>query len=374
MTAVESLFEPLQAGALRLPHRIWMAPLTRLRSLEPGDVPGPLAAEYYRQRAGAGLIVSEAAHISPQAKGYGGAPGIFSNEQVVAWQRVTETVHRAGGRIVLQLWHVGRVSTCEVQPGHLPPVAPSALPSAGRTTVRDAQGHAQRVPCSPPRALERVELPGLVDAYAMASRRARQAGFDGVEIHAAHGYLLQQFLCSGSNQRTDDYGGSIENRARLCLEVVDAVCGEWAADRVGIRIFPFPPMPDLTDDDPQGNAFYLIEQLARRRLAYLHVSEPDWVGGSELPDDFRDGLRARYPGVVVGSGAYTVEDAVARLARGWIDAVAFGRAFIANPDLPERIRRGWAWATPDARTFYGGGAEGYTDYPYAQTEGLGSSA
>ncbi|MBH9553159.1 N-ethylmaleimide reductase [Inhella gelatinilytica] len=363
MRGADALLQPLTAGAMQLANRIWMAPLTRLRSIEPGDVPGPLASTYYRQRASAGLIVSEAAHISPQAKGYAGAPGIFSPEQVKAWQGVTEAVHAAGGRIVLQLWHVGRVSHCEVQPGGLAPVAPSALPSQGRTSLRDAEGRPVRAACSVPRALERVELPGIVDAYAMATRRARQAGFDGVEIHAAHGYLLQQFLCSGSNQRTDDYGGVIENRARLCLEAVDACCAEWSSGHVGIRIFPFPPMPDLTDDDPQGNAFYLVEQLAQRHLAYLHVSEPDWVGGAELPEAFREGLRARYPGVIVGSGAYTVEDAVVRLERGWIDAVAFGRAFIANPDLPARIRHDRLWATPDSGTFYGGGAAGYTDYP-----------
>ncbi|MBB5203662.1 N-ethylmaleimide reductase [Inhella inkyongensis] len=359
----DCLFEPLQAGALTLKNRIWMAPLTRLRSIEPGDIPGPLAARYYEQRASAGLIVSEATHISPQAKGYAGAPGIFSDEQVRAWQPVTEAVHRAGGRIVCQLWHVGRISHASLQPGGLPPVAPSSLLANTRTSLKDAQGQVYREACSLPRALERSELHGLKDAYAMATRRARAAGFDGVEIHAAHGYLLQQFLCAASNQRGDDYGGSIQNRARLALEVVEAVVGEWDADHVGIRVFPCPPGPDLADDAPEANALYLARELGQRRLAFLHVSEPDWLGGAELAPDFRQALRQAFPGVIVGAGSYTAEKAVQRLQAGWIDAVAFGRPFIANPDLPARIRQGAAWNEPDPATFYGGGAAGYTDYP-----------
>ncbi len=357
------LFEPLQAGALTLPNRIWMAPLTRLRSIEPGDIPGPLAPLYYQQRAGAGLIVSEATHISPQAKGYGGAPGIYSDEQVAAWQPVTDAVHRKGGRIVLQLWHVGRVSHSSLQPGGVAPVSASAIAVAGRVSLKNADGSVYRAECSLPRALERSELPGLIDSYAMATRRARAAGFDGVEIHAAHGYLLQQFLAAASNQRTDDYGGSIENRARLCLQVVDAVVAEWDAARVGIRIYPCPASKDLADDAPEANALYLVRELARRRLAFLHVSEPDWAGGPELSDDFRRALRAAFPGVIVGAGNYTAAEAVQRIEAGLIDAVAFGRAFIANPDLPERIRRGAAWNEPDSSTFYGGGADGYTSYP-----------
>lgn len=359
----QALFEPLQVGALTLPNRIWMAPLTRLRSIEPGDLPGPLAPLYYQQRAGAGLIVSEATHISPQAKGYAGAPGIYSDDQVRAWQPVTEAVHEAGGRIVLQLWHVGRISHSSLQPGGLAPVSASAIAAPSRTSLRDADGHVYREACSLPRALERSELPGLVDSYAMACRRARLAGFDGVEIHAAHGYLLQQFLAAASNQRPDDYGGSIENRARLCLQVVDAVLGEWDPAHVGIRIYPCPAAPDLADDDPEGNALYVVRQLAKRQLAFLHVSEPDWAGGPELSDDFRRALRGAFPGVIVGAGNYTVADAVQRIESGLIDAVAFGRPFIANPDLPERIRRGAAWNQPDQATFYGGGAKGYTDYP-----------
>jgi N-ethylmaleimide reductase len=357
------LFEPLQAGALSLSNRIWMAPLTRLRSIEPGDIPGPLAPLYYQQRAGAGLIVAEATHISPQAKGYGGAPGIYSDAQVAAWQPVTDAVHRQGGRIVLQLWHVGRISHSSLQPGGLAPVSSSSIAVPGRVSLKHADGSVYRADCSLPRALERCELPGLVDSYAMATRRARAAGFDGVEIHAAHGYLLQQFLAAASNQRTDDYGGSIENRARLCLQVVDAVVAEWDAARVGIRIYPCPASPDLADDAPEANALYLVRELARRPLAFLHVSEPDWAGGPELNDDFRRALRAAFPGVIVGAGNYTAADAVQRIEAGLIDAVAFGRAFIANPDLPERIRSGAAWNEPDSSTFYGGGANGYTTYP-----------
>lgn len=357
------LFKTLRAGALECANRIWMAPLTRLRSIEPGDLPGPLAPLYYRQRASAGLIVSEATHISPQAKGYAGAPGIYSDEQVEAWKPVTEAVHQAGGRIVCQLWHVGRISHSSLQPGGLAPVSASAIAAQARTSLKDAKGEVYREACSTPRALERCELPGLVDSYAMATRRARAAGFDGVEIHAAHGYLLQQFLAAASNQREDDYGGSIENRARLCLQVVDAVCAEWGPERVGIRIYPCPAAPDLADDDPEGNALYLVEQLGRRRLAYLHVSEPDWAGGPELRPEFRLGLRARFPGVIVGAGNYQVAEAVERIQAGLIDAVAFGRPFIANPDLPKRIRQEAAWNEPDHRTFYGGAEKGYTDYP-----------
>lgn len=360
---MDELHKPLQAGAIACPNRVWMAPLTRLRSTEPGDVPGPLAATYYRQRAGAGLIVAEATHISPQAKGYAGAPGIYSDEQVAAWKTVTDAVHQAGGRIALQLWHVGRISHASLQPGGLAPVSASAIGSHSRTSLKDAQGKVYREACSVPRALERSELPGLIDSYAMATRRARAAGFDGVEIHAAHGYLLQQFLCSGSNQRTDEYGGSIQNRMRLALEVTDAVIGEWDADHVGIRIFPCPSGPDLADDAPEANALALVAELARRRLAFLHVSEPDWVGGPELSDEFRRALRARFAGTIVAAGNYTADEARQRIGAGLIDAVAFGRPFIANPDLPERIRRGAALNEPDHRSFYGGAAVGYTDYP-----------
>jgi N-ethylmaleimide reductase len=362
-TMNEVLFETLHAGALTLANRIWMAPLTRLRSIEPGDTCGPLAATYYAQRASAGLIVSEATHISPQAKGYAGAPGIYSDEQVASWRPVTHAVHEAGGCMALQLWHVGRVSHASLQPGGLAPVAPSALPCEIRTSLRDAQGKPQRVACSPARALERSELPGIVDSYAMATRRARAAGFDAVEIHAANGYLLHQFLASASNHRTDDYGGSIERRMRLLLEVVDACCAEWEPGRVGVRVSFCSASADVADDAPEANALKVASALSKRQLAYLHLSEPDWTGaGPELTPEFRRALRTAYAGVIVGAGMYTAQDAARAIKQGWLDAVAFGRPFIANPDLPSRFSWGSALTTPDPATFYGGGAEGYTDY------------
>jgi N-ethylmaleimide reductase len=358
------LFQPLRAGALELPNRVWMAPLTRLRSLEPGDLPTPLAARYYAQRAGAGLIVSEATHISPQAKGYAGAPGLYSDEQVAAWRPITAAVHAAGGRIACQLWHVGRISHHSLQPAGLPPVAPSALPTQARTSLRDAQGRPMRTACSPARALDIAELPGIADAYAAATRRARAAGFDAVEIHAANGYLLHQFLAAASNQRSDAYGGAIAARMRLLLEVVDACAAAWSPDRVGLRVSFCSASPELADDAPEANALAVARALVPRALAYLHLSEPDWIGGGPgLTPAFREALREAYPGVIVGAGRYTAERAREAVQQGWLDAVAFGRSFIANPDLPERIRRGAPWNAPDPDTFYGGGAEGYTDYP-----------
>lgn len=358
------LFEPLQAGALQLPNRIWMAPLTRLRSTEPGDTCHPLAAQYYAQRSSAGLIVSEATHISPQAKGYAGAPGIYSAAQVASWQPVTEAVHCAGGRIALQLWHVGRVSHSSLQPGGLAPVAPSAVAHEARTNIRDAEGQPSRVSCTPARALDVSELPGIVDAYAMATRRARQAGFDAVEIHAANHYLLHQFLAATSNQRRDAYGGPIENCMRLLLEVVDACSAEWAPGRVGLRVSFMSSAADMADDAPQANALAVASALAPRGLAFLHLSEPDWAGsGPGLTPAFRGALRAAYPGVIVGAGGYTAERANQAIENGWLDAVAFGRPFIANPDLVARMATGAALTVPDASTFYGGGAAGYTDYP-----------
>ncbi len=360
----QSLFQPLTVGQLQVRNRIWMAPLTRLRSDEPSDTCHPLAATYYAQRAGAGLIVSEATHISPQAKGYGGAPGIYSAAQVASWQPVTEAVHRAGGLIACQLWHVGRVSHSSLQPGGLAPVAPSAVPHESRTSIRDAQGQPLRVQCSPARALDLCELPGIVDAYAMATRRARQAGFDAVEIHAANSYLLHQFLAATSNRRTDAYGGSIENRMRLLLEVVDACAAEWAPGRVGLRVSFCSGSADMADDAPQDNALAVARALSPRQLAYLHLSEPDWTGsGEELTPAFRQALRQAYDGVIVGAGRYTAQDAVEAIEHRWLDAVAFGRPFIANPDLPARFAQGAPLNPQDPSTFYGGGAKGYTDYP-----------
>jgi len=368
-----TLFSPLRAGALDLPSRLVMAPLTRNRA--PGAIPTPLMAAYYAQRAdprrGAGLIVSEATAISPQAQGYADVPGLYGTEQLDGWKRVTQAVHAAGGTIVCQLWHVGRVSHHLLQPGGADPVAPSALRAETKTYLIDAQGHGAFVPTSAPRALHRHEIPGIVHDFAAAARNAVQsAGFDGVEIHGANGYLLDQFLKTGANQRTDDYGGSIENRARLMLEVTRAVADAVGHDRVGIRLSPVTPANDIVDADPQPLFDYLIRQLATMGLAYVHVIEGATGGPREVegrPFDYA-ALKAAYR-QAGGHGAWMVnngydpqlaEDAI---ASGRADLVAFGKAFICMPDLTERIRRGGPYQGLDKATMYGGGAHGYTDYP-----------
>ncbi|ENG6256695.1 alkene reductase [Yersinia enterocolitica] len=358
------LFSPLKVGALTLPNRVFMAPLTRLRSIEPGDIPTPLMAEYYRQRASAGLIITEATQISFQAKGYAGAPGLHTQEQLNAWKKITQAVHDEGGHIAVQLWHVGRISHHSLQPGQQAPVAPSAIAADTRTTVRDETGAWVRVPCSTPRALETEEIPGIINDFRQATANAREAGFDYIELHAAHGYLLHQFMSPASNQRTDQYGGSIENRTRLTLEVVDATAAEWGAERIGIRISPLGPFNGLDNgEDQEEAALYLIEELNKRHIAYLHISEPDWAGGKPYSDAFRDAVRARFKGVIIGAGAYTADKAESLIEKGFIDAVAFGRSYISNPDLVERLQQNAPLNEPDGETFYGGGAKGYTDYP-----------
>lgn len=358
------LFSPLKVGALTLPNRVFMAPLTRLRSIEPGDIPTPLMAEYYRQRASAGLIITEATQISFQAKGYAGAPGLHTQDQLNAWKKITQAVHEEGGHIAVQLWHVGRISHQSLQPGQQAPVAPSAIAADTRTTVRDETGAWVRVPCSTPRALETEEIPGIINDFRQATANAREAGFDYIELHAAHGYLLHQFMSPASNQRTDQYGGSIENRTRLTLEVVDATVAEWGAEHIGIRISPLGPFNGLDNgEDQEEAALYLIDELNKRHIAYLHISEPDWAGGKPYSNAFRDAVRARFQGVIVGAGAYTAEKAEDLIEKGFIDAVAFGRSYIANPDLVARLQQQAPLNEPDGETFYGGGAKGYTDYP-----------
>ena len=361
------LYQPTTAGALQLDNRIAMAPLTRNRA--PNAIPTPLMAEYYAQRASAGLIVSEATAISPQAQGYSDVPGLYSTEQLDGWKRVTEAVHKAGGTIVAQLWHVGRISHTDLQPDNAAPVAPSAIRSHTKTVlIRD--GVATPVETSMPRALDAAELPGIVLDFRHAARNAIACGFDGVEIHGANGYLLDQFLKTGANQRHDDYGGSIKNRARLTLEVVRAVVDEIGSDRTAIRISPVTPANGISDSDPQKLFDYLLAQLGPLGLAYIHTIEGATGGERELaerPFDY-EALRAIYR-KAGGQGAWMVNNsydkamAEAAVEHGGIDIVAFGRPFIANPDLVERLRRGAPLNTPDRETFYGGGAEGYTDYP-----------
>lgn len=362
-----TLFDPIQVGDLALANRIVMAPLTRNRA--PGAVPTPLMAEYYTQRASAGLIISEATAISQQGQGYADVPGLYAEEQVEAWKGVTRSVHAAGGKIVCQLWHVGRVSHTSLQPHGAQPVAPSAV-RANTKTVLLKDGVPSFVDTSEPRALQAYELPDIVHAYAAAARNAVQtAGFDGVEIHAANGYLLDQFLKCGSNQRRDDFGGSIENRARLLLEVVQAVTGAVGAGRVGIRLSPVTPANDAFDPDPQPLFDYLVRELAGFNLAYVHLIEGATGGPRELVDRPFDyiGLRRAYR-AAAGKGAWMVNNGLDKalaqdVLTGGTDLVAFGRPFIANPDLVERLRKNKPLAEGDHRTYYGGGAKGYTDYP-----------
>ena len=355
-----TLFDPLTVGSVTLPNRILMAPLTRMRA--PGEVPNALMAEYYAQRASAGLIITEGTQISREGQGYMDTPGIFSPEQVAGWRAVTDAVHAAGGRIAAQIWHVGRVSHESFHDGE-PPVSASALPYRNRTTIKGDGGEPVRANCPTPRALELAEIPRVIEDYRRATRNAREAGFDFVEIHAAHGYLLHQFQAAVSNERTDEYGGSLENRARLTLDVLDAVIDAWDRDHVGIRFSPIGSFNGLEDPEGVAMGLHLAREFGIRQPAFVHLSEPDWAGGPAITDEYREQLRAGIPGVLVGAGAYTPEKAARLLEAGLIDAAAFGRSFISNPDLPRRLEEGLELTEPIAATFYGGGAEGYTDYP-----------
>jgi N-ethylmaleimide reductase len=359
---MSQLFTPLRAGALSLGHRVVMAPLTRMRA-GPGDRPSALMREYYAQRASeGGLIVSEATPVSRQGYGYAGAPGIYDDAQIEGWRAITEEVHARGGQIVMQLWHVGRQSHPDIQPNGEAPVAPSAIQAQGH-------GYSSRgeVPFSMPRALERYEIPAIVAAFGAGAARARAAGFDGVEIHGANGYLPDQFLQDGTNKRTDDYGGSIENRARFLLEVTQAAIDAFGADRVGVRLSPSGTYGSMSDSDPQATFGHAAARLDAMGIAYLHVVEPR-IRGTELiaeaePVAARH-LRPLFRGALIAAGGFDGASAEAILAAGDADAVAFGRAFIANPDLPARLRFGLPLNAYDRATFYGGDARGYTDYPF----------
>ena len=354
-----TLFDPIRIGALDLASRIVMAPLTRCRA-GPGQVPTALMAEYYAQRAdpasGAGLIVSEATQVCPEGQGYLDTPGLHSAAQVAGWRRVTGAVHARGARIVAQLWHVGRISHVSLQPGGRAPVSSSA--KVAQVKTRTAAG---REPVSSPRALVTEEIPGIVEQYRAAALRALDAGFDGVEVHAANGYLLDEFLRDGANKRTGPYGGPVANRARLLCEVVEAVCAVCGSDRVGVRLSPLNSYNSMIDSDPIGLATWLASRLNDFDLAYLHLMRGDFFrqqGGDVLTP-----VRASYRGTLIGNMGYSADEADAAIAAGQLDAVAFGTAFLANPDLPERIRMGAPLNTPDPATFYTPGPAGYTDYP-----------
>ncbi|MDJ0944030.1 MAG: alkene reductase [Kiloniellales bacterium] len=365
-TEAAVLFRPGRLGALTLPNRVIMAPLTRNRTGRDG-VPGPLNVEYYRQRASAGLIITEATDISPQARGYPDTPGIHSRDQVEGWRRVTEAVHAAGGRIFLQILHTGRISHASLQPGGARPVAPSAIRPAGEAMTYDGLQ-----PFGTPRALETQEITGIVADFRRAAENAEAAGFDGVEIHAANGYLLDQFLRDGSNRRDDAYGGSVENRARLLLEVVSAAAEVLGAGRVGVRLSPLNSFNDIRDGDPQGTFLRVAGLLAPMGLAYLHVVEGDMTGQENAELD-HGRLREAFGGPYIANNGYDRSRAIEAIAGGQADFVAFGSLFLANPDLPERFRRDAPLNTPIRETFYGGDGRGYTDYPFLE-EGTLSAA
>jgi N-ethylmaleimide reductase len=362
---VSKLFTPTQLGPYRLSHRVAMAPLTRMRS-DPGDIPSELMVEYYKQRTTkGGLIISEASPVSIRGNGYAGAPGIYSDTQIAGWQRVTEAVHASGGRIFQQLWHVGRQSHVDLQPNGDAPVAPSAIAAEGYAYSKRGE-----VPFSMPRALALHEIPAIIEEFRSGAERALRAGFDGVEIHGANGYLPDQFLQDGTNKRTDEYGGPIENRARFMLEVTQAAISVWGADRVGVRIAPSGTYGSMSDSDPAATFGYVTTQLDRLGIAYLHVVEPRIKGTEELSHGrapiAAQHLRPKFSRTLIAAGGFTPASAEAIVTFGDADLVAFGRHFISNPDLPERIRQGLPLTRYDRSTFYGGDARGYTDYPTAE--------
>jgi N-ethylmaleimide reductase len=353
------LLNPYRFGSLLLANRIVMAPLTRSRASS-GDVPNQINAQYYAQRASAGLIISEATQISPQGKGYAFTPGMYSEEQIEGWKLVTNAVHRKGGLIFAQLWHVGRISHPDLQLNQELPVAPSALRPAGMAFT---EGGFQ--PFVTPRALETHELAGIVAQYVHAARCAQRAGFDGIELHAANGYLLAQFLCDKTNQRTDEYGGPIEQRARLLLEVLTALTTVWPADRIGVRLSPVSHANDMDDSNPMADYSYVVKQLNQFDLAYLHCVEGETIGPRTIPEGFSFSvLRALFNGTYMANNGYDLDLAVEARQEDRADLICFGRPFIANPDLVARFRSGLALEPEAAKsTWYGGGAKGYTDWP-----------
>ena len=356
-----TLFDPIVIGDLALPNRILMAPLTRLRA-GPSRIPNAMMADYYRQRASAGLSISEGVPVSPQGVGYAGVPGVWSQAQVEGWKQVTRAVKAAGGRIFMQIWHVGRISDPTFLNGELP-VAPSAIAPAGHVSlIRPEKAYVT------PRALETEEIAGVVESFRQGAENAQAAGFDGVELHGANGYLLDQFLQDGSNHRTDQYGGSIENRARLLLEATDAAISVWGPDRVAVHLAPRADAHNMGDSDLPGVFTHAATELGRRGIAFLCAREA--VG----PDSLGPRLKAAFGGVYVANERFTGESAQAALDAGWADAVAFGKDFLANPDLPERLRAGAALNAPNPATFYASGPEGYVDYPALSGRPVGEAA
>jgi N-ethylmaleimide reductase len=362
-----TLFSPVRLGLYTLPNRLVMAPMTRNRA-GAGNVPQPMNAQYYAQRASAGLIITEATQVSPQGVGYPNTPGIHSAEQVSGWRLVTEAVHRRAGRIFLQLWHVGRISHPSLQSGGVLPVAPSAIQPKG-----NAYTYEGLKPFVTPRALETDEIPEVITQFRNGAQLAIDAGFDGVEIHAANGYLLDQFLRDSTNRRTDIYGGPVENRARLLLETVAAVTKIWGREHVGVRISPTNPFNDISDSDPERMFGYVAEQLGKFRLAYLHVVEADEHGETTGHTVDFHRLRKVFGGTYITNGGFDYTCANTSIEQGNTDLVSFGRLFLANPDLPERFAKNARLNSPDHATFYEGGENGYTDYPVLGAEAFGGA-
>lgn len=362
MSEKATLFSVFRLGPLELKNRMVMAPMTRNRAGQ-GNAPTALNATYYEQRASAGLIITEASQISPQGMGYPGTPGIYSAEQVAGWKLVTEAVHRKGGKIFLQLWHVGRISHPSLQPEGALPVAPSAIAPQGKAmTLTGMQDFVT------PRALETREIPAIVQDYAHAARQAKASGFDGVEIHAANGYLIDQFLRDGTNHRTDQYGGSLENRLRFLREIAEAVIAVWGAERVGVRLSPVSNFNDMSDSNPHVTFARVAQVLNELKVVYIHVIEPVTVDSPALPQGrVTPAIRVKYRGAIMANGGYQLATGNDILARGEADLVSFGVPFLANPDLPIRLQHGGQQLNkPDRATFYGGDQKGYTDYPALQ--------
>lgn len=361
--STDPLFTPLRLGHYQVSNRIVMPPMTRSRASQPGDVANGLMAEYYAQRASAGLIISEGTQISPLGKGYAWTPGIYSAEQIAGWRLVTDAVHAQGGLIFAQLWHVGRI-THPANTGGQQPVSSSAIAAKGvRVFIDDGQGAPGFVESVTPRALSQAEIKDVVEEFRQGALNAMAAGFDGIELHGANGYLINQFIDSEANSREDEYGGSLENRLRFLDEVTRAVVDAIGAERVGVRLAPLTTLNGAVDANPEETYTAAAALLGRLGIAYLHIAEADWDDAPMMRNEFKQALRQAFPNTLIYAGKYDAERAREAISAGWADMIGFGRPFIANPDLPERIRRHANWAPHDPATLFGGGAKGLTDYP-----------
>ncbi|WP_343342855.1 alkene reductase [Terrisporobacter petrolearius] len=359
---MSTIFNEYNLRDLVLKNRIVMAPMTRSRSTQPGDIPNEMMAKYYAQRASAGLIITEATQISLQGKGYSFTPGIYTREQVEGWRKVTEAVHNKGGKIFIQLWHVGRMSHGSLHPDNTT-VAPSAIAPEASVWIADEFGNGSMIECPVPDELSIEEINNIVRDYAIATKNAKLAGFDGVEIHAGNGYLLDEFLRSSSNKRADEYGGDINRRMRLVLEVVDAVSKEMGSERVGIRISPHNTSRGMNCPEMIDTVYALVEKLEKRKLCYIHFAEADWDEAPDVPLDFRNKIRKLFSGTIIVAGNYDKTKAEEIINKQWADLVAFGRMFIANVDLPLRLERNLPISQYDKDSLFGGGEKGYIDYP-----------